>query len=585
MADEDKAERSGISGQALAVIGRGQKLLEKMPQKKKTGLLAGVLLILALISGMAWLANRTEWKVLYSGMESRDSQLVQQELGAAGITFRMTGDGSSLEVPSELLDKARLEVAAKGMPQSGRLGFELFDKPNWVGSEFDEKVNYQRALEGELEHTIGTLGTVRSARVHLVMPTESLFSEEHKVAKASVVLKLRHPELSEEAALSMRRLVASAVENLSPEDVTLVDGDGRLDLSPRSGKPRDGETEQATEAKLVSMLEPTVGEGNVRAVVKATYDEGQEEKQDEVYDPTQTATVQMEKKEQLNGTAVKPSGVPGTASNTPAAAPVGAVQGSLAAAAPGVPPLLQGGTDGLPVYPMRGYGQNESIHEETGSYAVTKHSVHREDSPGRLSRITVAVVVNDRQTLEGAGKTAHMVWKPRSSEEMHRLEGLAQAAVGFDTKRGDSVVVENVSFSANTVAATETVADKSIKQLKQLLQDDPGATRQMVFGLLGILVVLFVLRPVARQVVAALEEPKPLPEPVVAIPELTAGELELKALMEAKERSFQAVAEDKLSEEQKQKVVVQAVAGHINRKPQQSTKLLEGWINAPPEVS
>ena len=118
-------------------------------------------------------------------------QQIAQELSAAGIAYELTEDGGGVRVGADQVDKARIEVATKGMPQSGRMGFELFDKPNWVGSEFDEKVNYQRAMEGELEHTIGTLGVVRSARVHLVLAKETLFSGDPHEAKASVVLKLK----------------------------------------------------------------------------------------------------------------------------------------------------------------------------------------------------------------------------------------------------------------------------------------------------------------------------------------------------------------------------------------------------------
>src|SRR5207302_1228934 len=155
----------------------------------------------------------------------KDIAQVSQELAAAGIPYQTTVDGGGVQVPAEMLDKARMEVATKGMPQTGRLGFELFDKPNWVGSEFDEKVNYQRALEGELEHTIETLGVVRSARVHLVLPQPSLFASEARVAKASVVLKLKRLSLGEDEADAIRSMVAGAVENLSADNVTLVDAD------------------------------------------------------------------------------------------------------------------------------------------------------------------------------------------------------------------------------------------------------------------------------------------------------------------------------------------------------------------------
>jgi flagellar M-ring protein FliF len=126
-------------------------------------MVSSLLMVAALCAGMMWYTGRTDWRVLFSGLDAKDTQQVAQELTAAGIPYQMTEDGSGIEVGADQVDKARMEVATKGMPQSGRMGFELFDKPNWVGSEFDEKVNYQRAMEGELEHTIGTIAAVRSS--------------------------------------------------------------------------------------------------------------------------------------------------------------------------------------------------------------------------------------------------------------------------------------------------------------------------------------------------------------------------------------------------------------------------------------
>ncbi|HWW98763.1 MAG TPA: flagellar M-ring protein FliF C-terminal domain-containing protein, partial [Edaphobacter sp.] len=172
------------------------------------------------------------------------------------------------------------------------------------------------------------------------------------------------------------------------------------------------------EAKLVAMLEPLAGRDNVRATVNVSYDEGREERTDEVYDPNEVATLSMQKSEQVSTGRGAPSGVPGTASNSPAGSPDGAVAGSQAAAAPGTPPLLQKPT--LPVYPQQGAGQSQSLREENGTYGVTKHLVHTEQGPGRVRRVSAAVVVNDRSMAEGVGKLEHIVWKPRSAEEMRR---------------------------------------------------------------------------------------------------------------------------------------------------------------------
>jgi flagellar M-ring protein FliF len=559
-----------------------QQRLMAMPVGKRTWLIASAAFLAAACFGMIWFAQRTDWRVLFSGLDGKDTQQVSQELAAANIPFELTTDGAGVEVPSDMLDKARMEVAAKGMPQSGRLGFELFDKPNWVGSEFDERVNYQRALEGELEHTIETLGVVRSARVHLVLPQQSLFASEEKVAKASVVLKLRRATVDPEQADAIRSLVAGAVENLSPDQVTLVDADGRVNLKPRSGDASKDEAEQEMEAKLVAMLEPLAGRDNVQATVNVSYDDGSEERTDEVYDPNQTVTLSMQKKEQVSALPERASGVPGTASNSPAGAPAGSVAGSQAAAAPGIPPLLQ--KQALPVYPQQGTGRDQSIQEESGTYGVTKHLLHSEEGPGRVQRVTAAVVVNDRAMTEGAGKLEHTVWKPRSADEMHRLEQLAQAAVGFDARRGDQVVMENISFSTNAPEMKPPTLDRAMEEARTLVASQPGMMRTMVIGICGVLLVLFVLRPVARQVTATLREPVLLTAGAKASSglenqqERMLAELEWRAAEEAAQDALPIPVKSRA--QRQQQGIFDHVSEHIRREPTQSTRLLEAWIGS-----
>src|ERR1700733_8366214 len=499
------AASGGPAEKALVMVSAMRERLMAMPAQKRTWLIASVVFIAVMCAAMLWFTGRPDWRVLFSGLDGKDSQQVAQELAAAGIPYETTADGAGVQGPADLLDKARMEVAAKGMPQTGRLGFELFDKPNWVGSEFDERVNDQRAVEGELEHTIGTLGVVKSARVHLVLPQPSLFSAEEKVAKASVVLKLRRASVDPDQADAIRNLVAGSVENLSADQVTLVDADGRVNFKPRSSDAAEADAEQAMEAKLVAMLEPVAGHDNVRATVNVSYEHGTEERTDEVYDPTQVVTLSMQKSEQSSVLRTQASGVPGTASNSPGGAPVGAVAGSQAAAAPGTPPLLQ--KQALPVYPQQGMGQGQSLTEENGTYGVTKHLVHTEQGPGRVRRVSAAVVVNDRSAIEGAGKLEHTVWKPRSPEEMRRLEELAQAAVGYDARRGDQVVMENVSFSTNAPEVKPPTMDRLMDESRALLHTQPELMRTVVMGLCGVLLVLFVLRPGARQGTATLREP------------------------------------------------------------------------------
>jgi flagellar M-ring protein FliF len=432
-----------------------------------------------------------------------------------------------------------------------------------------------------LEHTIGTLGPVRSARVHLVLPQPSLFLAQEKVAKASVVLKLKRASMDPGEADSIRSLVAGAVENLSVDQVTLVDADGRVNLKPKSqGSVEDAEVEQALETKLVAMLEPLAGRDNVRATVNVSYDQGSEERTDEIYDPSQTAPVSLQKSEQSSAGQARASGVPGTASNTPAGSAQGAVQGSAAAAAPGVPPLLQ--KDPLPVYPQNG-SQGQNLKEENGTYAVTKHLIHSEQGPGRVRRVTAAVLVNDRMMTEGAGKLEHAVWKPRSGEEMRRLEELAQAAVGFDPKRGDQVVMQNISFSSNVPETKVPVIDKTLDAARTLLHSEPGLLRTLMLGACGVLLVLFVVRPAVRQVTATLSEPMLLATGGVAVAELNApegndGVVEIQAPKERIEQPLRTRGPNSRD------AIFDYVAESVRRDAAQSTRLLEAWIGTSGET-
>ncbi|WP_433972946.1 flagellar basal-body MS-ring/collar protein FliF [Tunturiibacter lichenicola] len=594
MADTEQVSEAGIQkteqtsinaadgplGKAKAMASAFRDRLMAMPAGKRTWLMASAVFVAAVCTAMLWFAGRPDWRVLFSGLDGKDVQQVSQELATAGIPYQTTADGAGLQVPADMLDKARMEVAAKGMPQTGRLGFELFDKPNWVGSEFDERVNYQRALEGELEHTIGTLGVVKSARVHLVLPQPSLFAAEEKTAKASVVLKLKRSSIDPEQGDAIRSLVAGSVENLSVDQVTLVDADGRVNFKQRSSNAAEADAEEAMATKLVAMLEPLAGRDNVRATVNVSYDEGSEERTDEVYDPTEVATLSMQKSEQVSAGRGVPSGVPGTASNSPGAAPEGAVAGSQAAAAPGTPPLLQ--KQALPVYPQQGTGLGQSMHQENGTYGVTKHLVHEEQGPGRVRRVSAAVVVNDRSVTEGTGKFEHVVWKPRSAEEMHRLEELAQAAVGYDSRRGDQVVMQNVSFSTNTPEVKAPTMDRLMEQILGLLHTQPGLMRTAVIGICGVLLVLFVLRPVAREVTATLREPMLLESRTPHVEVLAPGDEQLFP-SESEPGSDALLTRSKNKTYQLQQGIFDQVSEHIRREPAQSTRLIEAWIGTSEE--
>jgi len=287
-----------------------------LPQK---ALLAGGVACVGLILWLfVFLFNGGKNAVLYSGLKPQDAQSMGARLAAKNIPYEISPDGGSLLVPSEKLDAARLETAAQGLPRNARLGFELFDAPNWAGSDFSEKVNYQRALEGELERTLQTLGEVEAVRVHLVLPRESLFTEQEHDSKAAVIVKTKGGALSREAQQAIPQLVASAVDGLRPENVTVVDADTATPFLARRGPSGrvSYDSDQELAAAAVHAIEPVVGAEHVRASVHVDYDLSTSEDTSEIYDPKSAVTLAQQHSEELAGGA-NPAGVPGVASNVP----------------------------------------------------------------------------------------------------------------------------------------------------------------------------------------------------------------------------------------------------------------------------
>jgi len=530
----------GLTDRLAGLWGRGRVRWAEMQPGQRRGLLVAALLLSAMAGGLLWSALRTDWRTLYVNMDPDDARQTGQILAQAQIPFEATPDGAGILVPAAQLDKARLVTAAKGGIKSGRLGFELFDKPNWVGSEFDEQVNYQRALEGELERTVSSLSDVESARVHLVLTHDSLFRDQERPAKASVVIKLRHRSLADGEAEAIRNLVASAVDGLTPDRVVLVDADGHLPLGPKTAEAMRLTAEQALEDKLISTLEPVTGPGNVRASVTLDYDAAATDVTQETYDPSQTVTLSMQRTEQTTGGQPVAAGVPGTASNAP-------------------------NTQALPVYP-RQTAPPESAKTESGTYGASKTVRHTMENPGRVRRMTAAIVVNDR-LLQPAGKGKAAVWQPRSADELHNLTALAQAAVGYDAARGDMLTVEDLAFERNH--SQQPVAP--LRQMMATAESSPLLIKYIAL-LAGLLVVLvFGVRPALRHAASAPAAVKPVKG---AGRELPAGAPATQASLSPPEPA--EANPDRLRNQE----IFDQVTSHLKREPAQSSRLLQSWIHS-----
>jgi flagellar M-ring protein FliF len=520
----------------IAAMFRGLNFSEKLLLGGGTALV-GVALWL-----FVGLMGSPKYVTLYSGLRPQEAQDMAGRLAAKNIAYQLSPDGASLLVPEEKLDASRLETAAQGLPRNARMGFELFDTPNWAGSDFTEKVNYQRALEGELERTLQTLSEVESARVHLVLSHESLFTEQESPAKAAVILKTRGGELSEQAQRAIPQLVASAVEGLRPENVTVVDADTNAPLL-RTKNPGGGtsyDLDEELSKNVVQTLEPVLGAGHVRASVHVEYDMGTTDATEEVYDPKTTATLSEQKTEETAGGA-SPAGVPGTASNLPG----------------GAAPAIAINSD------------SQRSHSESATYAVSRSTRHTTEPPGRIKRIAAAVLVDDaEENSESTGKKT-VTHRKRTPEEMKQIEQLASAAIGINAQRGDLLSIENLSFE--TPAHQEPPPPARLEKIRTLVLPWTGLLRYVGILLLFLIVYAFILRPVQKQVLTAFRE---LPQRIGR----GTKELGTRAAMEG---TAELGVPPPMEAGQRTAMLKKQLTDKIKAEPAVASRLVQSWIREP----
>jgi len=513
--------------------------------QQKLFLLGGAGATVVLMTLFVRLLGTPDYKPLFTNLEPSDAQTLSAQLDAQGIPHQASADGKTISVPADKLDAARMQTASQGTPHSGRMGFELFDKMSWGQTEFDEKVTYQRALEGELERTIETLADVESARVHLVMPTDSVFIDRQRGAKASVILKLRRGELSKASVLAIARLVSGAVDELKPEDVSIVDADSAraLGVNQDSADPGEGAGAGLSE-RLMSTLEPIVGADKIRASVNVAYDQGTTEESQEKYDPSVSALLSDQKSEDQAGGSPVPTGVPGTASNVP--------------------------TKKEPK-PDTAATSSQTSKTESATYGVNKTVVHTVTPAGRVARVTAAILVDDEMVRSvQKGKTTYTRRK-RSQEELDKIRELAEAVIGFDAKRGDSISVENISFDNDVAAEDLPGAATWTTKVQKTVSDYSSLLRPASLLALFLLAWLFIVRPVQKHVLS----PAYLPTPAQAAA-LAGSQTETPALhgsMHAPELGKGTVRAALLKEQ---------TAELIRQKPVNTARAVQAWLREEP---
>jgi flagellar M-ring protein FliF len=495
----------------------------------------GLAITLAVAAFFVKMIATPTYKPLMSGLEPADAQAITAQLAAKKIPYVVGPDGTSISVPADQVDAARLEVASHDTTHSGRIGFEIFDKVSWGQTEFDEKVNYQRALEGELERTIQTIGNVKSARVHLVMASDSVFLDKERGAKASVTLRLKRGSLSREEVSSISRLVAGSVDELKPADVVIVDADTNQSL--RQGDDAaggDDSADQVLTRRLISTLAPIVGADRLRATVNVEYETDSSEESDEKYDPAVSATLTMQHSEESSGPGAGVGGVPGTSSNVPSAK-----------------------KKASPNTVARDAGQ--SSRTDNNTYGVNKTTRHVIEPAGSIRRLTAAVVLDDavtRQQQNGKWVETHQRRRP---EELRMITELAQAAIGFNSDRGDVISVQNLTFDRPPTDDDEPVS--LMDRARKGLTDYSSVIRYGALSALFLLVYLLMIRPIQKRVLAT---PAPAHAAVNALPHAKSEDL--------------PVVETAASLAQRSMIIKKQLAEFVKAEPESSTTAVRAWL-------
>ena len=557
--------------------------------KQRALLIGGTVVTVAVLALFVHLIATPDYKPLVTGMDPADAEALGAKLAAKNVQYQISSDGKTVSVPSDQLDSSRMDVASDGMPHSGRMGFELFDKVNWGQTEFDEKVNYQRALEGELERSIQTLNNVDSVRVHLVLPTDSVFIDRERKAKASVILKLRSGRISDQTQMGIARLVAGAVDDLSPDDVTVIDADTNRPLGSgrRDAFSGSENLEQQLSTQLVQTLEPVVGPDHVRAQVNVEFDPSTSEESDETYDPKSQVAVSEQKSEEEVG-GVLAGGVPGTSSNVPGGS--NAPQNSAAAATNPATATTKAAdakdstsaksaadtkenasakaAPETPYNPAKlaadtGEGTQRS-RSESSTFAVNKVVRHIMAPAGRIRRISAALLVDDAVEVKQENGKRQETRRKRTPEELKQIEQLAQAAIGIDTTRGDVLTVQNLSFNQTSVEAP--VKPSVMQKVRVTLSDWSSLVRYGALILLFLLAYSLLLRPLKKQLMTTFRElPAAISAKKQTVPgvDLPAGQ-DLATLPPEQQRSIS---------------LKKQLLEKVNAEPVATGKLIQAWIH------
>ena len=514
------------------------KAFNALSPSKRSSIIIVALASLVSLGVFIALINQEDYRVLFSNLSAEDTEKIVAILQKKGISYKIGSTGDSISVPSDQVSKLRLDLASSGLPQGGGVGFEIFDKKNFGVTEFVQRVNYQRALQGELSRTINSLDEVQRSRVHIVLPKKSLFVKEQEKPTASVIIKLKPGRKLQRSQIDgIAHLVASSVEGLQPEEVTIVGSNGnvlsKLQPESQSSKMTDTQREyqEGIEAdmanRIQTMLERVVGQGDVVARVSADLDFRSIEETKETYDPEEPVARSLHRRTKTSY------------------APINGGQSTVS-------PIKKKATNS---------STKQEEKDETINYEINRVVSKIVMPVGKINRLSVAVLIDGIYHKSNKGLEE---FQPRSKKEMKSLENIVKNSVGFDAARGDQVIVTCVPFKKiglDIGSNKETFWNNGLIFLMPLM-------KYFVSLIALIFVVFFVLRPLLRFLLKGLKNQE------IGAPEMTPAvdnKLKENPILVGPEESVQKEINEEIDK-------VDVVRNLASQDAQKFAELLRNWL-------
>jgi flagellar M-ring protein FliF len=524
--------------QAVAGFAR---VFGELPLGKKIALAATAVFMLVGILVTSYFASRVDYSLLYSNLAQEDMLGITEKLKELNVPFKMERGGTAIAVPVKDVYRLRLELAGEGLPGGGGVGFEIFDRSTFGMTEFVQKLNLRRALQGELQRTINSIESITSSRVHIVIARRTLFNDDESKSSASVVLKVKGSrKLSKGQVDGIAHLVASAVESLSSSEVTIIDSNGNI----LSGVPEDDAVSRMTvsqmeyrrnfetgmEKRIRTMVERVVGAGKAIVRVSADIDFKQVQRTEETFDPDSQVARSEQRNEEKTVGAAMPVGVAGVASNLPGGAPAAAAAGKPA---------------------------SSSRVSETINYELNKVVQTIIEPSHKIIKLSVAVMVGGRYKLskDEEGNSVRE-FQPLADEDKARLQNLVRTAIGFDANRQDVVTVESMRFDVTPLLEEEDKLEVEASREYVL-----NLIRYAGIVVLGVMVFLFLLRPVLNWIGRSAREVEELQEFPKTVAEM--------------EREVTRVARPAV-----EKPFRTRVSELVSENPEQAAELVRAWLKS-----